>query len=187
MYTAGGKCASTDAAKPVMKGMRITKSIEFFFVILLILGLCISAAILMNAGRKSFSRIIENNNRLDDARIAVSYIGMRIRQNDTGGNVRFVNNAVEGCNAIELIHSGAEEGMATYIYCKDGELREIYFWSEDGPDPEFSDTVAKVDGLDAEFDEKAGYFTITVSYEEDGIEKHMKKVIGLMSGGGGDG
>lgn len=161
-----------------MKGIRIKKSIEFFFVILIIIGLCLTAVVLMDTGKKAYGRIMENNNQLENARIALSYLGMRLRQNDSEGSISFLQDGIVGSDAIKLVHSGDFEGMVTYIYHSDGELREIFTWAGNGPDPDFSETIVNIEGLDIEY--KNGYFKFTAHYKEDGIGKRLEQIIGVV-------
>jgi hypothetical protein len=161
-----------------MKGIRISKSIEVFFVILIILGLCISAVVLMDAGKKAYEKIIDNNSQLENARIALSYLGMRLRQNNTEGAVQFISGGIEGADTIKLVHSGDFEGMVTYIYFSNGELKELFTWADGEPDPDFSETIVSLDGLDIK--KGKGYFEFTAHYSEDGYPKRLGQIIGIL-------
>lgn len=162
-----------------MKGIRINKSIEVFFVILIIIGLCISAVVLMDAGKKAYGRILENNSQLENARIALSYLGMRVRQNNSENSITYLPAGIEGADAVKLEHSGDFEGMVTYIYFSKGELREIYTWAGGEPDIEFSEVVVSLNGLDIKFGE--GYFKFIAHYTEDGAPKSMEQIIGVIT------
>lgn len=162
-----------------MKGIRINKSIEVFFVILIIIGLCISAVVLMDAGKKAYERIMDNNNQLENARIALSYLGMRLRQNNSAGSITYLPSGVENSDAVKLVHTGDFEGMVTYIYFSDGELKEIYTWSESEPDPEFSEAVVSLNGLDIDFED--GFYKFTAHYTEDGYPRIMEQIIGVVT------
>ena len=164
-----------------MRGFRIKKSIEVFFVIILILGLCISAVVLMDAGRRTYARILENNNQLDNARTALSYFSMRIRQNDEAGGIAFTKNAINGSDAVVLKHSGDEEGLLTYIFFNDGKLMEIYTWAAVEPDSEDGETIARLNGFDIEYNEINKYIRVTAHYKEDGNNKQMEQIIGIVS------
>jgi hypothetical protein len=161
-----------------MKGIRITKSIEVFFVILIILGLCISAVVLMDAGKKAYENILENNSQLENARVALSYLGMRLRQNNAEGSVQYIENGIEGADVIKLVHSGDFEGMVTYIYFSNGELKELFTWADAEPDPGFGETIVSLGGLDIKAGE--GYFKFTAHYSEDGYPKRLEQIIGIM-------
>lgn len=161
-----------------MKGIRIKKSIEIFFVILIIMGLCISAVVLMNTGKNAYERILNNNNQLEGARIALSYLGMRLRQNNSEGRVIFIPGGIDNEDTIKLKHSGDLEGMATYIYFTNGELREIYTWDGTVPDSEFSKPIIGLEGLDMKYN--GGYFRFTAHYTEDGLPRSLEQIIGIV-------
>lgn len=161
-----------------MKGIRIKKSIEVFFVILIIMGLCISAVVLMDAGKKAYGRILENNSQLENARIALSYLGMRLRQNNSEGVVYYMQNGIDNADTIKLKHSGDFEGMATYIYYANGELREIFTWAGTEPDPKFGESIVSLEGLDIDYGD--GYFKFTAHYTEDGELKSLEQIIGIV-------
>jgi len=161
-----------------MKAIRLNKSIEVFFVIMIIIGLCISAVVLMDAGKKAYGRILENNTQLENARIALSYLGMRVRQNNELDGVIYMSEAIDGSNAVKLTHSGDLEGMVTYIYFKEGELRELFTWAGSEPDPEFSEVIVALNGLDIE--KGGGYLKFTAQYMEDGAVKSLEQIVGVI-------
>ena len=162
-----------------MKGIRINKSIEFFFVILIIIGLCISAVVLMDAGKKAYGRIMDNNSQLENSRIALSYLGMRLRQNNSVGSITYLPSGIANSDAIKLEHSGDFEGMVTYIYFSEGELKEIYTWAGSEPDPEFSEVVISLSNLDINFED--GFYKFTAHYTEDGEPRIMEQIIGVVT------
>lgn len=161
-----------------MKGIKINKSIEVFFVILIIIGLCVSAAVLMDAGKRAYERILENNNQLENARIAISYLGMRIRQNNESGSVKLIPKVIEDNDAIKITHSGDFEGMTTYIFYSDGQLKEIFTWEGIEPEMDFSETIVSLQGLDIEAGN--GFFKFTAHFSEDGVPKKLEQIIGVI-------
>lgn len=161
-----------------MKAIRLNKSIEVFFVILIIIGLCISAVVLMDSGKKAYGRILDNNSQLENARIAISYISMRIRQNNSQDCVSYEPDAIDDSDAVILTHSGDLLGMVTYIYFKDGELRELFTWADGEPDPDFSEPIVSLKGFDV--DNEDGYFKFTARYTEDGQEKLMEQIVWVI-------
>lgn len=161
-----------------MKGLRLNKSIEFFFVVLIIIGLCISAVVLMDAGKKAYGRIIENNKQLENARIALSYLGMKLRQDNVLGAVTFIPQGVEGKDAVRIMHSGDMDGMVTYIYHDDGALREIFTWDGGEVDTGFSEPITSIGRIDMSYEN--GVFRFTAYYTEDGYPRNMMKLIGVL-------
>jgi len=142
------------------------------------MGLCLSAVVLMDAGKKAYGRILDNNNQLENARIALSYLGMRLRQNNSEGAIDYIQKGINNADTIKLMHSGDLEGMVTYIYYTDGELKEIYTWAESEPDPEFSESIVSLEGLDIDFID--GYFKFSAHYTEDGHPRSIEQIIGIV-------
>ena len=91
------------------------------------------------------SRIYRGAVRTADAndvrRTALSYLVNQIRRNDTAGGVRV--GSFDGLDTIVL----ADGGYVTYLYCLDGQLRELYM--EAGADlaPEAGLPVLPADSL----------------------------------------
>ena len=132
----------------------------------------------MDAGKKAYEKILDNNAQLEYARVALSYLGMRIRQNNTKGSVQFISGGIDGSDVLKLVHSGDFEGMVTYIYFSDGELRELFTWAEGEPDPNFSETIVSLKGLDMKKGD--GYIKFTAHYSEDGYPKRLEQIVGLI-------
>lgn len=164
-----------------MKKIRINKSIEVFLVVLLIMAISISAAVLMNAGRNTYKRILDNGNSLENARIALSYLNMRIRQNDTRGAIEFSESWIEGNDALLIKHSGLEEGMITYIYYSDGALREIYTWVDNVPEPDNNEVIVELSGMEVEYYRNEGFFRVIVEYMQNEENMSMERIISIKS------
>ena len=133
----------------------------------------------MDAGKNAYGRILDNNSKLENARIALSYLGMRLRQNNSEGMIAFLPGGINDSDAIKLSHAGETEGMVTYIFFEDGELREIYTWAQSEPNPEFSEIIVCLEGLDIYYGD--GFFKFTAHFSEDGHPKKMEKIIGVLS------
>ncbi|MBN2559055.1 MAG: DUF4860 domain-containing protein [Clostridia bacterium] len=151
-------------------------------VVLLILALCFSAVVLMDAGRKAYSRILENNSRLTNARIALSYVNMRIRQNDFGGVITYEKNFLNGSEVLVIEHTGIEKGMYTYIFYSGGALWEIYIPSGVDPGMEDAERIVEVEGFAMDYHEEGNFFRISAAYSQDGKIKTMERIIGKKTG-----
>ncbi|MFO7612265.1 MAG: DUF4860 domain-containing protein [Clostridia bacterium] len=165
-----------------MARTRINKATETFLVVLLILAICFSAAILMDAGRKAYSRILENNSRLTNARIALSYVNMRIRQNDFGGMISYEKKFLGESEVLVIEHAGIEKGMYTYIFYSEGALWEIYIPAGIDPDIEDAERIVEIDGFIMDYYEDGNFFRITAVYSQDGKIKTMERIIGKKTG-----
>jgi hypothetical protein len=156
--------------------------IESILVIIIIICFCVATAALISSGEKSFNRIISNKDQIENLRIAYSYINMRIRQNDASGRVLFIKGAVESEDAIVIYHTGEEEGLATYIYYKDGKLRECYTDINDAPSEDYSFDIITLGNFNMEYKEKDNMIRVWVINSKGLL---TEKFIFLRSAGGG--
>lgn len=104
------------------------QSVQFLFTMLLLFFLCISALFTILFG----ARIYENiGNRMDEnfsSITALSYISNKVKQDDIAGMVSVEN--IEGISTLQLVEVYDETVYNTWIYCRDGKLKEL-FSSED--------------------------------------------------------
>lgn len=105
-------------------------SVQFLFVMLLLFFLCISALFTILSGAKVYENI---GNRMDDnfsSVTALSYISNKVKQNDMAGMVSVEN--IEGIPILQLVEVYDEEVYNTWIYCRDGELKELFCSKDSG-------------------------------------------------------
>ncbi|HPJ21392.1 MAG TPA: DUF4860 domain-containing protein [Clostridia bacterium] len=164
-----------------MNRTRTNKTIESFVVIILMVVVLASMVVLMNSGRVAYSRILSNSKSIQDARTALSYINMKIRQNDMEGSMEYSESILDGMDALVIRHSGAEEGMVTYIFHDGHALREVYVMEDRVPDPEDGILIVEIDGIDIGLEEDEGILRVTVYYDEGTDRKSMERVIGIRS------
>lgn len=164
-----------------MKKARTNKTIESFIVIILMVVVLAAMVILMNSGRIAYSRIIDNADSLSDARTALSYINMKVRQNDAEGSIDYAEDVFDDLDALVIKHSGAEEGMTTYIFYDGDALREVYVIEGRQPDPDDGILIANLNGLEILLDKDKALLVATAYYDISGETKRMEKVIGIRS------
>ncbi len=165
-----------------MKNTRTNKTIESFIVIILMVIVLAAMVILMNSGRIAYSRIISNSDSVQNARTALSYINMKVRQNDMENSMEYVENLFNGRDALVIKHGGLEKGMITYIF-HDGEaLREIYVMEGRNPDPDDGILIVKIDGLDISIEPAQGIVKAVAYYSISGNTKTMERIIGIRTG-----
>ena len=164
-----------------MKKTRTNKTIESFIVIILMVVVLAAMVILMNSGRIAYSRIINNSESIQNARTALSYINMKVRQNDMENSMEYLEDFFNGRDALLIRHSGPEEGMITYIFHDGNALREIYVMEERNPDPEDGILIVEIDGLDISIDRSQGVLHATVYYNIGQNTETMERIIGIRT------
>lgn len=113
-----------------MTKRKISVSVESFMVILLMTIFAASICILIFEGSKTYETIITNKTHEENARIALSYVNMRIKQNDIKNAIYIETNESYNMNVLVINHSGEEEGLKSYIYFMDGIMWECYTTDE---------------------------------------------------------
>jgi hypothetical protein len=165
-----------------MGGIRLGRTTEIFLVVVLMTGLCIGLVAIISAGSESYSEIIENGRRIESARTALSYLNMRIRQNDTADGIQLLEGLVEGEKVLTIYHTGTEEGMATYIFYQDGWLKEIYTLAKDSPRVEDAEEIIRSEGISMEEKGGSGMLSIKARYTYEGEMREMERIIALRTG-----
>ncbi len=164
-----------------MKRLRMGKTTEIFLVVLLIAGLCFAMAVIIDAGTRSYKKIVENNRQIESARIVLSYLNMRVRQNDVSGMVQLMEGEINGADALLIKHTGLEKGMVTYIFYQDGWLKEIYTNDRIEPSEKDAENVVRAEGVMFEFKEKDNMLIARAKYRYGGRDREMERAITLRS------
>lgn len=147
-----------------MKRLNVNSSIESFLVMMLMTLFAISVSFIIIQGKSTFERVTENKVQDENARIALSYVNKRLKQNDEFGGVDVIENAVEGLTALRISHESYESGLFTYIYYYKGLMYECY--TEIEPTIQLSTKIIPVDNLN--FEKEGNQIVMTIDYEYHG-------------------
>ncbi|MBC7959189.1 MAG: DUF4860 domain-containing protein [Vallitaleaceae bacterium] len=156
-------------------------SLESILVMILLIIFAISACTMIIQGSQSYDSILEDKENAENARIALSYINMRVKQNDVGGKISLEKSAVEGRDALMIKHSGEEEGYLTYIFWSDNKLWECYTDALTEPSITLSSQIVSLDGLSFDFNEKGQTLQVSVKYQYGKDLLNLKSIIALRS------
>lgn len=126
-------------------------SIESFLVIVLFIIFSSAIAIIILQGAQTFDKIILEKEKVENFRIASSYINMVIVQNDSVNGVTVATDFLNNQTALVIKHDGDEAGLVTYIYYKDGYLWELYLDESEVPNHDFATKIVAVDGVSFAF------------------------------------
>lgn len=140
-------------------------SLESILVMILLVIFAISSSIMIVQGSQSYNHIIKDKESAENARIALSYINMRVKQNDVAGKIRVETNQVEGQEALIIEHSGEEEGYQTAIFWMDGSLWECYTDQATKPTKALSSEIVQLDALNFYFDETKNVINVTIEFQ----------------------
>lgn len=163
-----------------MKSRNISVSIESLLVMVLLVIFAAAMSILIMRGSESYERLLSNKINEENARIALSYVNMMVRQNDRDGGIEYRENAVEGIDAIFVDQSDGDLALGTYIYYHDGYLRACY--TDTIPMINLSEEVVEVRDFKYELDEDM--ITLAVAYEEDDRLQELLRYIHIRTADG---
>lgn len=145
------------------RGSVSAETISVLFL-LLILGIGIFA--LAVSSTSAYSGIYNMKNTDSQLRLALSFINMKIRQNDRKGAVRVGKNPVNGGSAV-IIREEYDNGFyETWIYQNDGKLREALMPEGMEPSDEYSFEIADADGFAAELDRNLLNISVWIDNDE---------------------
>ncbi|QAT42129.1 DUF4860 domain-containing protein [Aminipila luticellarii] len=98
--------------------------IQFLFTMVLLFFLAISAIFTVLFGAEVYKNIEERMNENFNSVTALSYISNKVKQNDKAEMVSVEQ--VDGIPVLKLVEKHDQELYDTLIYCKDGELKELF-------------------------------------------------------------
>ena len=112
-----------------------------------LLGLFVLCAVLVILFSASFYRQTLEKTRLGDGETALAYVTEKLHQSDRAGAVSL--GAIGDCPAV-VITRGQRRLYDTYIYCSDGQLRELMIKRELEPEPEMGRALLPLERFSAE-------------------------------------
>lgn len=119
-------------------------SVESILVMFLFILFTASIGLLIVEGQEAFGNIVDNKNNNEDIRIGVSYVNMKVKQNNISGNIQLIESPYSELNALEIRHYGEEEGYVTYIVYDEGALYECYQDRGDPINKELGEVIVKL-------------------------------------------
>lgn len=121
-------------------------------------------------GADAYRRLTERDQAAFDRRSCTQYIATRVRQTDRLGGIEVVD--FGGGDALLL---GADEDYATWLYCRDGWLMELYCYAEEPLEPEDGERLLEAERMELSLEE--GLLTVTIvtpGGEEDTLRLSLR-------------
>ena len=151
-----------------------TIGIEAIAVMLLLILFAFVVFLVIDAGSGAFESIMHDKQSTVGARVAYSYISMKVKQSDTTDAVSVVQ--TEYGDTLQ-IDSG---NFATFIFYSDGDLYECVAKSGGAPKVSAANKITKIDGFSIELTQHRLH--IECVYDRDGKGQDIVKgVVGLRS------
>ena len=160
--------------------------VELIMVMLLLILFGITISTLIHSGGEAQEKIISEKNAQIDARIALSYLNMKIRQNDSAEKISIEKTEITGENAIVIkvrYDSMYDDwiGYDTWIYWADGFIYECLTDPGEQPEIGLSFRIAEAGRFDTAINEN-GAIVNTIFYNVNGVDNEMQSTIFLRSG-----
>ena len=162
-----------------MKDERKTQSIGSLAALLLfaVFAACVLVVLLTGAG--TYRRLTERDLAAFDSRTAARYVTTRVRQTDRAEGLSL--RKIDRLDALVLTEEIDGEPYETWIYCYDGQLRELFVRGGTPVQPESGGTILAMDSLTAGWDDACQGRLLVEIETENGREE---LVLFLRSGEG---
>ncbi len=152
-----------------------TLAIESVVVMFVLILLSFVVFIIIRSGSGAYKNIISQKQNTESARVAYSYINMKIKQNDSQGLV-----SVIGTRYGSTLRLDTTDGeFTTYIFFSDGALYECLTRKGSSPEADASNIITALTGFQLYSD--GGYISITCISESGGSLKAFKGTVGLRT------
>lgn len=116
--------------------------------LLLLAAFAASILLVLLAGAGAYRRLVDRDEADFQSRTAAQYIATRVRQNDAAQAVSVTD--FQGTRCLALTEEGGE--YATWLYCYDGSLWELYTATDLEAGLEDGDRVLDLAGMDLEME-----------------------------------
>ncbi len=154
-------------------------TIEMLLVMLLLALFGFAIFSLIVSGTQTYARINDTRSNQENARTAISYVEIRLRQNDVEGQIYVTPDAGMGNTALEIRNPFVEDDMRTWIFFHEGTLYECITSYGDPPSLELSLPIVEVDGMSIEAEGNS--VRVDVRYSANEEERHMRTRVTLRT------
>jgi hypothetical protein len=162
-------------------GARGYTVLELIFVMALLLVFGITTVSLAIAGGNAYQAIVKDKDANAELRVAASYVGMKLRQNDLSGAIRLAASPSGNGEAIVIEEKASDAVYETWIWQSGGELLEGYVKRGEPVDRDVSFRIAAVDGFTASMETDGRTLVFAVWLENGGKRMERDGLIHLRS------
>ncbi len=140
---------------------------EMILVMLLLILFSVSSMSLVASSSNAYIDTIRKNDNLASLRVAQSYLYTKVRQGLESGAVRITSHIDIPGGCLVIGNDDSLEKYDTYIFVKDGQLRESLVLPDLQFDPEESFQVVRLDELKLEIIPEKGLYFETVLFGDN--------------------
>ncbi len=144
---------------------------SMLFLLLLFASLVLTGELLICMGTGVYEEVLTSMNSNSTLRTASAYIRQKLRQGNDRNALRV--DTLDGCDAIVLQQYLGDDFYETYLYCYDGELRELMIRKGTGDSfaADSGTAIANMDALSIEEIEDPNI--LLVSMTTDGTTQEL--------------
>ena len=166
--------------KSTLRSQRGSGLVELLLVLTLLALLGATLLTLMFSGMKTYQRIDSKRSAEAEARVALSYLTIRLHQGDIAGGVELrTGGQLPGGAAIALTDY-AEDSSCTWIYFAQGKLYECMMAEDQIPTELDGFVIAELDDLKFVYNPQDSTLLSTVSYtDKAGSQGAMSATVAL--------
>ena len=152
--------------------------IDFLFPLTLFLVFASLSITLILMATNVYRETVQNSYYNNNARLSLAYITEKIHQNNNEDQIRITK--INTTKVLEIRHPGPTTSYYTYIYFKDGYLKELFIKEELTADLEFGRNIANLSSFTMEeFSSNLYSFTCT------DLNQHETTIlVGIKASGG---
>ena len=132
----------------MMKNNKGYSTVEFIFVMGLLLLFTFGSLLLIKDGSNLYKSIIDRKDTQTDIRIATAYINNKLRQNDVSNAIR-IEKIPGGNTAIVVTEMVSGVYYDTWVFSLDGYLKEALVQSNQEMDAKESFEIVKLNSMSA--------------------------------------
>jgi hypothetical protein len=156
--------------------------VEMIMVMTLLILFGVTVFTLISSGSNAQNKIINDKSSQTDARIAISYLNVKLRQNSEADKISVKPCPITGVDSI-LIETGGESAYDTWIFFEGGALYEFLGSPGDEPSMNLSVKIMDIKGFDISYDGGSNSVTVKAIYDYNEATKSISATLNLRVSG----
>lgn len=150
-------------------------AIESMVVMLVLVLFAFVTFLVIDAGTNAYDKIIHEKQSTASARVAYSYVNMKVKQNDVDDNVNVLETEFGNTLKIDI----ADTAFSTYIFFSDGALYECVTKNDRLPSIAAANKITTIDGFEVFLEDQYLRIVCICQTEED--TQIINGTVGLRS------
>lgn len=158
-----------------MRSRNNVLAIESLIVMLVLILFAYVVFLVVGAGTGAYRSIIDEKQNTESARVAYSYINMKIKQNDAACEISVVQTTFG--NTLKI--GASDSDLSTYIFFSDGALYECIAQQDTGPAVDAANKITNMSGFNIY--DRDGAVHIQCVIENNGDKQVIEGMVSLRT------